>query len=122
MALRNNLDKQGIEWEYCVPYTPQQNRVPERLNRTLMETTRTILQQSGLPDRFWGEAVSTATSPRNVTGTRTHDGKTPIKILSGSCPFVGNIRTFGCEVWMFLPERKKLDPMARRGILLQSLT
>lgn len=121
VALQDNLDQQGIEWEYCAPYTPQQNGVAERLNRTLMETARTILQQSGLPDRFWGEAVSTAASLRNITGTRAHDGKTPVEVLSGVRPFVGNLRTFGCEVWMLVSKRKKLDPKARRGILLQSL-
>lgn len=54
----------------------------EHLNRTLMETQQTILQQSGLPDRFWGEAVSTVPRLRNMTGTMTHDKKKPVELLT----------------------------------------
>lgn len=59
---QNNLDKQGIEWEHCAPYTPTNNGVAESLNRTLMQKAQTILQQSELPDRFWCESVSTGAS------------------------------------------------------------
>lgn len=71
LSLQDNLDEQGIEWEYSAPYTPQQNGVAERLNRTLLETARTILQHSGLTDRFWAEAVSTAAELGNVIGTES---------------------------------------------------
>ena len=69
LGLVEYLNKQGIEWEPSAPYTPQQNGVAERLNRTLMEMTRAILSQAGLPDKFWGEAVCTAVSIRNITAT-----------------------------------------------------
>ncbi|GJT57667.1 putative ribonuclease H-like domain-containing protein [Tanacetum coccineum] len=40
--------------------TPQQNRVAERRNRTLIKAARTILADSKLPTTFWAEAVNTA--------------------------------------------------------------
>ena len=50
----------GIKRELTVPYTPQQIGVSERKNRTLIEPTRTMLYESGLPKTFWGEAAITA--------------------------------------------------------------
>nr|GEU81608.1 hypothetical protein [Tanacetum cinerariifolium] len=39
--------------------TPQQNRVAERRNRTLIEAVRTMLADSKLPTTFWTNAVNT---------------------------------------------------------------
>ncbi|GJT01338.1 putative ribonuclease H-like domain-containing protein [Tanacetum coccineum] len=50
----------GIKREFSVARTPQQNRVAERKNRTLIEAARTMLTDSLLPTTFWDEVVSTA--------------------------------------------------------------
>lgn len=44
-----------------VPYTPQQNGIAERINRTLLERIRSMITPTGLSKRLWGEAVMTAT-------------------------------------------------------------
>nr|GEV40401.1 hypothetical protein [Tanacetum cinerariifolium] len=49
----------GIEREFSVPRTPQQNGIAERKNGTLIEAARTILADSLLPIPFWAEAVNT---------------------------------------------------------------
>ena len=43
-----------------VRYTSQQNRVAERMNRTLVDKVRCMLVGSGLPKMFWGETLMTA--------------------------------------------------------------
>ena len=50
----------GIVHEYTIPYTPQQNGVAERMNRTLMEMARSMLYHANLEKDLWAEAVSTA--------------------------------------------------------------
>ncbi|GKB07800.1 putative ribonuclease H-like domain-containing protein [Tanacetum coccineum] len=50
----------GIKREFSVSKTPQQNRVAERKNMTLIEAARTMLTDSLLPTTFWAEVVSTA--------------------------------------------------------------
>nr|GEV82450.1 ribonuclease H-like domain, reverse transcriptase, RNA-dependent DNA polymerase [Tanacetum cinerariifolium] len=45
----------GIKREYSNAKTPQQNRVAERKNRTLIEAARTMLADSELPTMFWTE-------------------------------------------------------------------
>nr|GEU99499.1 hypothetical protein [Tanacetum cinerariifolium] len=60
-----------IKREFSVAKTPQQNRVAERKNRTLIEATRNMLVDSLLPIPFWVEAVNTACYVQN---RNTDDG------------------------------------------------
>ncbi|GJY98415.1 ribonuclease H-like domain-containing protein [Tanacetum coccineum] len=46
----------GIKKDYSNVRTPQQNRVAERKNRTLIEAARTMLADSKFPTMFWTEA------------------------------------------------------------------
>ena len=39
------LDEEGISHEFSATYTPQQNGVVERKNRTLIEMARTMLDE-----------------------------------------------------------------------------
>jgi transposase InsO family protein len=54
------LEEEGIKHEFSSPYTPQQNGVVERKNRTLLDMARTMLHEYKTPDRFWAEAINTA--------------------------------------------------------------
>ncbi|GJW13258.1 putative ribonuclease H-like domain-containing protein [Tanacetum coccineum] len=55
-----------IKREFSVARTPQQNRVAEKKNRTLIEAARTMLADSLLPIRFWAEAVNTTCYVQNT--------------------------------------------------------
>jgi transposase InsO family protein len=50
----------GLELQFSSPYTPPQNGVAERKNRTLCEMAWTMLDNHRTPRRFWAEAVNTA--------------------------------------------------------------
>lgn len=50
----------GINQQTSVPYTPQQNGVAERYNRTILDRIRCMLFDADLPKKFWGEAGNTA--------------------------------------------------------------
>ena len=67
----------GIKKDDTIPYTPQQNGVSERMNRTIMETTRSMLHHAELPLSFWAEAVSTAVYLRNRSPTSYLKEMTP---------------------------------------------
>ncbi|GKD77413.1 putative ribonuclease H-like domain-containing protein, partial [Tanacetum coccineum] len=51
-------EMKGIKREFSVVWTPQQNGVAKRKNRTLVEAARTMLADSKLPTTFWTEAVN----------------------------------------------------------------
>jgi transposase InsO family protein len=50
----------GIELQHTVPYTPQQNGVAERKNKTLKEMANCMLQARALPPKLWDEAINYA--------------------------------------------------------------
>ncbi|GJU52004.1 putative ribonuclease H-like domain-containing protein [Tanacetum coccineum] len=51
-------ERKGIKREFSVARTPQQNKVAERKNRTLIEAARIMLADSKLPTTFWAEKTS----------------------------------------------------------------
>ncbi|GKB58046.1 retrovirus-related pol polyprotein from transposon TNT 1-94 [Tanacetum coccineum] len=53
--------KHGIRHEFTSPYSPQQNGIAERKNRTLKEMVTAMLISSGMSQDMWGEAILTAT-------------------------------------------------------------
>ena len=48
----------GIRRKYNAPYTPQQKRVAERKNRSVIEMARCVPKFKKLPNSFCAEAVS----------------------------------------------------------------
>ncbi|GKE57503.1 putative ribonuclease H-like domain-containing protein, partial [Tanacetum coccineum] len=99
----------GIKREFSVARTPQQNRVAERKNRTLIEAARTMLADSLLPTTFWAEVVNTACYVQNrVLVTKPHN-KTPYELLLGRPPSISFMRPFGCPVTIL----NTLDPLGK---------
>nr|GEW95919.1 putative ribonuclease H-like domain-containing protein [Tanacetum cinerariifolium] len=73
----------GIKREYSNAITPQQNRVAESKNKTLIEAARTMLADSFLPNTFWDEAVSTACYVLNRLLVTKPQNKTPYELITG---------------------------------------
>jgi len=63
------LEVNGIIHQHTVPYTPEQNGVAERANRSIVEMARCLLKQKSLPKEFWAEAVNTAVYIKNRSST-----------------------------------------------------
>ena len=116
----NYLKQEGILHQNTIPKTPEQNGVAERMNRSLQEAMRSMLCESGLPKRFWAEALNTATYIRNRSPTRSVLNMTPHEAFTGEKPTVSHLKVFGCLTYAHIPkdERKKLDPKAREAIFL----
>nr|GFA24727.1 ribonuclease H-like domain, reverse transcriptase, RNA-dependent DNA polymerase [Tanacetum cinerariifolium] len=60
----------GIARQLTAPYSPQQNEVVERRNRTLMSTTRCMMKATNMPQNFWAEAVRHAIYILNSVPTK----------------------------------------------------
>ncbi|KAL8092716.1 hypothetical protein AgCh_034831 [Apium graveolens] len=72
----------SIVQEFSTSRTPQQNGVVERKNRTLVEASRTMLQDAKLPISFWEEAINTACYTQNRYLSNKAHGKSPYSIMS----------------------------------------
>ncbi|KAD6453258.1 hypothetical protein E3N88_07963 [Mikania micrantha] len=87
---------EGVRRQKTVPYTPQQNGVVERRNRTVMNMTRALLKTRKVPDEFWGEAVTHAVNILNRLPTKSVQGMTPYEKLKGKKPSLSFFKVFGC--------------------------
>lgn len=54
------LRERGIRHEVTAPYTPEQNGMSERMNRSLVEKARCMLLDANMDTRHWGEAICAA--------------------------------------------------------------
>ncbi|TXG47310.1 hypothetical protein EZV62_026604 [Acer yangbiense] len=54
------LSNLGVRVRFSCPYTHQQNGVPERKHRSIVEMGLTLLAHVNMPLKFWFEAFSTA--------------------------------------------------------------
>ncbi|KAK1683958.1 hypothetical protein QYE76_044806 [Lolium multiflorum] len=95
-TMQEFVDDDGIKHEFSAPYTPQQNGVVERKNRTIIEMARTMLSEFNSPHNFWGEAISTVHYSNRLFLRPLHN-KTPYELLTGNKPNVMYIRVFGCK-------------------------
>jgi hypothetical protein len=109
----------GIQHETTVPYSPEMNGAAERLNRTLLERTIAIVEDSGVEAALWDEALLTANYLRNRSAVANRD-KTPWELFHGSAPDVSHLRTFGARAYVHIPKelRTKLNSRTQPGVLV----
>lgn len=99
--------QQGIERQITAPYTPQQNGVAERKNRSLVEMARTMIVDQGLPHKFWAEAVYTSVYLQNRLPTKAiEDDITPIEKWSDHKPAIDHLKIFGSLCFVHVPKEK----------------
>ncbi|MBW0520374.1 hypothetical protein O181_060089 [Austropuccinia psidii MF-1] len=115
------LMKNGIKFLSTAPYSPQENPISERANRTLMERTRCLLLDSKLPMSWWGEAAATEAYLLNRTPSETLSIKMPFERFYNRKEGWENLHPFGCKVYININKQKvksKLNPRAQEGVFL----
>ncbi|GJW98054.1 retrovirus-related pol polyprotein from transposon TNT 1-94 [Tanacetum coccineum] len=80
---------------FSSPYTPEQNGVAERKNRTVIEASRTMLNGSILSKHFWTEAVKIACYTQNRSIIVKRHDKTPFEIFRERIPDINYFHVFG---------------------------
>nr|GEU65734.1 hypothetical protein [Tanacetum cinerariifolium] len=82
-ALKEYFDSVGISHQVSSIRTPQQNRVVEPKNQTLVEAARIILIFSRAPLFLWAEAIATACYTQNRSIIHHRFNKTPYELIRG---------------------------------------
>jgi hypothetical protein len=115
--LKSALAEKGIELRTTAPYSPSQNGVAERLNRTLVELARAMLAEKNLPKSLWEWAVTHAAYIRNRSPTKAlPNGITPHEAFTKEKPNVSHFQEFGAPVWIFREDVKSLSKLDERAI------
>ncbi|KAK1641780.1 hypothetical protein QYE76_060251 [Lolium multiflorum] len=119
-TLNDFLSDEGIRHQYSAAYTPQQNGVAERKNRTLMDMARSMMAEYKSRYNFWAEAISTACHSSNRLYLRKGLNKTPYEILTGNKPNISYFKVFGCKCFYKIKEVRlsKFAPKALEGIFV----
>ena len=101
----------GIIHQTTVPYSPQQNGLAERMNRTLMERAKSMMAYKNVDKKWWAEAVNTAVYVTNRVLCSSWQNKTPIEVCFGKRPDLSNLIVFGSTGFAHIDksQRKKLD-------------
>ncbi|KAK1422289.1 hypothetical protein QVD17_25292 [Tagetes erecta] len=112
--------KNGIARQLTAPYSPQQNGVVERRNRTMLSTTRSMLKAMKMPQSFWGEAVRHAIYILNRVPTKALTDSSPYEALKGRKPNLEHLRVFGCVAYAKVPSQHltKLDDRSIKMVYL----
>jgi transposase InsO family protein len=110
--IQNIFHEAGIQLHHMVPYTPQQNGVSERKNRSLKDMASCMLHAKSLRQRLWDEAINCATYIQIRSPHRYFKDKTPYKAWRGLKPEVTHFHIFSSRAWAKFPseKRKELDP------------
>nr|GEY51147.1 hypothetical protein [Tanacetum cinerariifolium] len=94
-VLKAYFDTVSISHQMSYVRTPQQNRVVERRNRTLVEAPRTMLIFSRAPLFLWAEAIATACFTQNRSIIHRRFNKTPYELINGRKLDISFLYVFG---------------------------
>nr|GEW08413.1 retrovirus-related Pol polyprotein from transposon TNT 1-94 [Tanacetum cinerariifolium] len=94
-VLKKYFDTVGISHQMSSVRTPQQNKVVERRNQTLVEAGRTMLIFSRAPLFLWAEAIATACFTQNRSIIHCRFNKTPYELINGRKQDISFLQVFG---------------------------
>jgi len=120
--LKRILESNGIIYEFTPSYSPESNGVAERLNRTIGEALRAMLESAVTYEKkLWAEAVLTSIYIKNCQPHLALKDLTTYEVLYGSKPSIQHLQPFGSECYIHVPyqksmDGKKLSPRAQRAI------
>jgi hypothetical protein len=98
---------------------PQQNGVVERKNCTLVEMTKTMLNEHKTPRRFWVDAISTVCYISNRIFLRSILNLNPFELRFGRKTSVSHLRPLGCKCFILkCGNLDKFESHSSDGILL----
>ncbi|MBW0506777.1 hypothetical protein O181_046492 [Austropuccinia psidii MF-1] len=101
LDLLSFFQKEGITHLVTSPYTPQQNHIAERGNRTTVNKARCLLKESGLPLSYWAKAVNTAVYLENLTPNSSILFEKPFKRWHNKQPSLNHLHPFGCQAIVY---------------------
>src|SRR5271169_3280338 len=114
-----HLKGSGIIHEMTAPYSPDQNGVAERANRTIMERVKAIIVESKLDKRLWMDLAETVIYLKNRSPTIAV-ATTPYELWHGIRPNLSHLKIIGSTAYIHVPKEKrtKLDTHSHKGIMI----
>ncbi|KAF7768677.1 hypothetical protein Agabi119p4_7920 [Agaricus bisporus var. burnettii] len=112
------IKEHGIVLNFATPYAHQQNGKAERSMRTLLDMARTLLADSGLPQKYWADAVQTAAYVRNLTPTSGDPTNIPAQRWTSQRQDISHLRPFGSTAYAHIPVEVHSSKLSPRSVKL----
>ena len=112
-------EENGLIHQTSAFYTPQQNGLAERKNRTLVDMINAMLMHAKLPTNLWEETLLTACHVHNrIPSKKTKTS--PYEIWKGRKLNLSYLRVWGCIAYYRFPnpKRTKLGPRALKNVFV----
>lgn len=104
---------------YTAANTPEHNGIAERTHGVSINMARAMLAAAGLdPKKFGHQAYRHAVYVRNMSTTRTLEGKTPYELWQGTTARVDNLLPFGTRVFYYTDVNSKFGKRAAPGLYM----
>eukprot|EP00833_Pecoramyces_ruminatium_P017169 jgi/Orpsp1_1/1191201/evm.model.d7180000084092.1 len=115
----NYLKDNGIKFIHIVPGYPQQNGRAERLNQTLNNCCKTLLNSANLPLSFWDFGILCACRLYNLNPHQGINNRIPDEVFFNKPVDITHLRVFGCKVYFKnFHKTNKMDNNTKPGIFL----
>ncbi|MBW0482344.1 hypothetical protein O181_022059 [Austropuccinia psidii MF-1] len=114
-------NQHGFTHVIAPPYTSEHNGIAERANRTILDKVKCLILTSNLPNKYWAEAINTATFLTNILPTPLKKNLSLYFLWTTQLPKIKRIHTFSCKVIFLIPKQKrswKLGPVGQEGVLV----
>ncbi len=112
-------NSKGILLNSTNPYQPTQNPRAERMNGTLLNMLRSMINTAHLGSEYWPYAVRTAAHIYNCT-IKESIGVSPMKKLFGKDPELNYLKVWGCLTVAHVPKpRSKLENRGETCVFLE---
>ena len=117
------LEEVGAIHETSASGVSQQNGTAEKCIKDIMGDIRTVLQDSGLPLSFWGEALNYCTFTKNRRPCYSNpDNISPYEARYGTLPDYKRMQPFGQACTAMYPKKKtpkkKIGAQVMKGIMV----
>nr|GEY67860.1 retrotransposon protein, putative, Ty1-copia subclass [Tanacetum cinerariifolium] len=96
---KDYLSENGIVQNLTSLYTPQQNGVSKKRNRTLLDMVRSMFNLTTQPLSFYDYVLESAVRILNMVFTKKVN-KTPYEIWHGKAPNLSYLKVWGCEAYV----------------------
>ena len=113
-------EEHGLKRQFSTARTPQKNGMVERMNIIVQQMARAMLDESGAPATFQGEAAFTAIIILIQANVQVNNTQTPHELWYGKTPTVKYFNVFGSKCYIKRTDEKlgTFEPIADEGILL----
>ena len=96
------LQHHCIMRKHMISGIPQRNSVAKNMNQKLLNMTKHLMKESGIPGNLWADALVTACYVINKCPSIAIQGKIPEELWTGKKVHTEHLRVFGCRAWITL--------------------